>query len=66
MTEVVLSERNLRVLLNKLKRYPDSACAIIKPCGTVVRVEPDEVHYSDRVPGVMHSLDEQALEARDV
>ena len=61
MTEIVLSERNLLTLLNKLDRYDESSCTIIKPCGTAIRVEPDEVHYGDRQPGVIHPLDDPAL-----
>ena len=61
MDEVVLSERNLRVLLSKVERYPNSACTIIKPDGTVVRAEPDDIHYGDRTPGRMHPLDESNI-----
>jgi len=59
--EIVLSERNLQVLLNKVKRYPQSQCTIIKPCGTRVRAEPDDIHYNGRTPGAMHPIDEEAI-----
>lgn len=62
---VVLSERNLRSLLSKL-RLPDSACTISKTTddGAVtifVSAEPDAQHYADRTPGPMHPATEAAL-----
>ena len=57
---VKLSRRNLLTLLHKLE-MENSACTIIKPGGTVVTVELDEVHYADRAegPGPMHPETEQ-------
>jgi hypothetical protein len=50
---VVLSRRNLLTLLAKLD-IPGSHCTIVKPDGTVVVAEPDEVHYANRPnPGIM-------------
>jgi len=59
-SEVVLSRRNLLSLLHKLE-MPGSFCTIIKPDGTAIKVEPDEVHYANRVggPGTMHADTEQ-------
>ena len=51
--EVRLSRRNLLTLLAKLD-IPGSHCTLIKPDGTVVVAEPDEVHYANRPrPGQM-------------
>lgn len=51
-----LSRRNLQALLVKLDQ-PGSACTIIggrDAPGFTVIAEDDDVHYSDREPGVMH------------
>lgn len=51
---VELTERNLLVLLAKL-RDPASACTIVDPHGMVaVRAVRDEEHYKKRPPGVMY------------
>jgi hypothetical protein len=53
---ITLSKRNLLSLLHKLE-MPGSHCTIVKPDGTIVVVESDEVHYADRPegsPGPMH------------
>lgn len=58
---VVLSKRNLLALLAKVDDT-DSAKTIIRDCrgefdggmALVLQVEPDEVHYKDRKPGLMH------------
>ncbi len=51
--QVRLSRRNLLTLLAKLD-IPGSHCTLIKPDGTVVVAEPDEVHYANRpMPGPM-------------
>jgi len=51
--QVRLSRRNLLTLLAKLD-IPGSHCTIIKPDGTVVVAESDEVHYANRPqPGMM-------------
>jgi hypothetical protein len=51
--QVRLSRRNLLTLLAKLD-IPGSHCTLIKPDGTVVVAEPDEVHYANRChPGPM-------------
>lgn len=59
--KITLSERNLRSLLNKLKR-DDSAHTIQKygPRGTLFSIvaEKDEPHYGARVPGVVHPIDD--------
>lgn len=48
-----LSERNLRVLLAKL-RDPSSACTLGDPDGNIwVKAVPDSEHYSDRPAGYM-------------
>lgn len=62
---VVLSERNLWTLLHKLQ-MPGSARTLIKPNGTIVVAEPDEVHYDERPegPGPVHPATEQFI--RDV
>ena len=59
-SEVVLSRRNLLSLLHKLE-MPGSFCTIVKPDGTAIKAEPDEVHYANRVggPGTMHPDTEQ-------
>lgn len=44
---VRLSRRNLLTLLAKLE-ICGSSCTIIKPDGTAVVAEPDEIHYVDR------------------
>jgi hypothetical protein len=58
---IILSKRNLLTLLHKLE-MPGSACTIIKPGGTVVIAEPDEVHYADRAPGRMHPDTEEFIQ----
>jgi hypothetical protein len=51
--QVRLSRRNLLTLLAKLD-IPGSHCTLIKPDGTVVVAESDEVHYANRPqPGPM-------------
>ncbi len=59
-SEVVLSRRNLLSLLHKVE-MPGSFCTIVKPDGTAIKAEPDEVHYANRVggPGTMHPDTEQ-------
>jgi hypothetical protein len=47
--EVRLSRRNLLTPLAKLD-IPGDDCMLMKPDGTVVIAEPDEVHYANR-PG---------------
>jgi len=61
-TEVVLSRRNLLALLHKLD-MPGSNRTIIKPCGTIVRCETDEEHYTGRyIPiGIMHPDTEEFI-----
>ena len=49
MSMVTLSRRNLLTLLAKLE-IPGSSRTIIKPDGTYVIAEPDELHYQGRVP----------------
>ena len=48
-----LSRRNLLTLLHKLQ-MPGSACTIIKPGGTPIVAQSDEVHYAGRQPGPAH------------
>lgn len=62
---IILSERNLRVLLSKLT-MPDSArtIATIADDGTNVFIssEPDDQHYANRLPpGPMHPETEADL-----
>ena len=59
-SEVVLSRRNLLSLLHKLE-MPGSFCTIVKPDGTAIKAERDEVHYANRIggPGTMHPDTEQ-------
>ena len=70
ITEVVLSRRNVAALLAKADGHPSgSACALVGPtmypC-TIVRVEPDDVHYAhesreDLPPGPLHENTERHL-----
>lgn len=55
VVRIVLSKRNLQVLLNKLNR-PESFKTIYKD-GVFVVAETDEVHYIDHEPGPMHPKD---------
>lgn len=69
---IYLSRRNLLTLLSKLDRFEqgqETRCAIVKYanpldpyCNTIDEVMviavPDEKFYTQRVPGVMHPLDE--------
>lgn len=66
---ITLSERNLRSLLSKLDD-PDSNRALMSgyptgdeddPYPFVVVAEHDEVHYADRLPGVMSAKTEGDL-----
>lgn len=58
---IVLSRRNLQVLLAKLDGHPaDSACTIYKD-GFYVKAEEDADHYGDRLPGEMHPETEARL-----
>lgn len=60
MKKLKLSRRNLLTLLSKLDRVRNgesSQCTIIKPNGTMITAEEDEVHYADRPPGEMHPAD---------
>lgn len=66
--EVRLSRRNLLTLLSKLDRVAAgefSACTLIKPDGTVLVAEEDDVHYAERkVPmGMIAESDEQLAAA---
>lgn len=56
---VVLSKRNLLVLLTKLD-WDESARTIING-DVAVSAEPDEEHYKDHEPGEMHPLTEAAI-----
>ena len=63
---VVLSRRNLLVLLSKLDRVAlgeKSARQIIKPNGITITAEEDDVHYGNRGhgPGPMHPADEERI-----
>jgi hypothetical protein len=60
---IVLSARNLKVLLSKLA-LPDSACTITMD-GVFVSAEPDAQHYQGRAPGEMHPVTEQMLLRED-
>lgn len=64
---VTLSRRNLLALLSKLERNRQtpgsSRCTIVKPDGTVVRAEEDEVHYAARRAGQMHPIEEKVIAA---
>lgn len=63
MLVMILSERNLRTLLTKL-RQGDSACTIVCQGIVAVRAEHDEQHYENRIaPGEMHPTTEQLLDA---
>lgn len=53
MKTVVLSRRNLLTLLAKLEQG-NSTCSLLKPCGTLVVAQPDEVVYAGREPGDVH------------
>ncbi len=57
---LTLSQRNLLTLLAKLQ-IPGSRCTIIKPGGTVVIAESDEIHYKDRCPPGPMSPDTEAF-----
>lgn len=60
--QIILSRRNLRVLLAKLDGFPTgSACAIYKD-GFYVRAEEDAAHYGDRLPGEMVPETENRLD----
>ena len=62
---VALSRRNLEALLAKLDANKEQAltsfCTIIKPDGTIVRAEENEVHYHDRPAGPMHPREEARI-----
>lgn len=64
---IVLSERNLRVLLAKLEGYPPNSNCMIGggsgAPGVFVKAEPDDVHYGGRgyPPGVMHPDTEERI-----
>ena len=60
---ITLSRRNLLTLLSKLEQ-PNSARTLIKPGGTVVKVETDEQHYKGREPG--RANDESEAFVRDL
>lgn len=58
---IILSRRNLRVLLVKLDGFPaGGACTIYKD-GYYVKAEEDADHYGDRLPGEMHPETEVRL-----
>jgi len=67
---IVLSKRNLQTLLMKLERE-GSARTIAKQITTssgmqfvlYVSAEPDDVHYAGRLPGEMHPIEEEKLNA---
>lgn len=58
---VTLSRRNLETLLSKLGRG-GSACTLFSEAENgwtlIVTAETDELHYSNRVAGAVHPLDE--------
>lgn len=58
---IKLSRRNLLTLLRQMEECVDAW--LIKPGGTYVFVEPDEVHYADRKngPGPVNSQTEQFI-----
>lgn len=65
---LVLSERNLLAMLAKvndsesartIQRFSDDGSMLF-----VVRAEPNDQHYGDRVPGEMHPRTERKLERR--
>ena len=58
---VALSKRNLLTLLVKLYQ-PESSRTLIKPDGTVIMAESDEVHYKGRKPGAMHPETERLMQ----
>ena len=72
---IYLSRRNLLALLSKLDRQEagdETACAIVKYsnptdpyCNTMDQVTviavPDDRFYTNRLPGIMHPLDEVKL-----
>lgn len=64
LTEVTVSERNLRSLLNKLER-PDSARTLVKTeesGQTIILVaEHDGPHYAGREPGPVHEADDPGV-----
>lgn len=50
---IELTERNLKVLLDKLE-LPGSACTIVDETAAVyIKAVPDDEHYKDRAPGIM-------------
>jgi hypothetical protein len=65
---MVLSRKNLEVLLEKLDGHPpNSACTImggLDAPGWLVRAEENDVHYLDREAGFMHPDTEDAVSSR--
>jgi len=66
MEHLILSRRNLLILLSKLDRVRaggESNCTIIKYDPEVmVTAREDEVVYDTRIAGVMHPIDEANIE----
>ena len=60
---VTLSERNLLVLLSKLKRENSAKtlCKTTEAGFIMLVVEPDAEHYGTTTPGKMHPKDEQFI-----
>ena len=60
VVEVVLSRRNVLALLAKASGWPRGSTGVLTRPGAparpllVVRIEPDDVHYTSRQPGAMH------------
>ena len=66
--KLVIGERNAKALLAKLNGYPEnSACTIAtQDYGFFLTIEPDEVHYADRNPGIMCEETEEQLSKENV
>lgn len=58
---IYLSRRNLLALLAKLDGYPEGGKLTIVKDGLMVTAEEDDVHYRERVPGVMHPETEKRM-----